>query len=64
MTLALSSANAKTEMAFTDAAELRRCVWPIRGSGALMIVCGCRRGEGDLAYCLEHRRLSQPPSAR
>ena len=40
-------------VAFLDAAGSRRCVWPVSGSGAMMVVCGEQRSEGK-SYCDDH----------
>jgi hypothetical protein len=39
-----------------------RCLWPLAGAGAEMVVCGDERAPGD-AYCAAHRRLAHPPGA-
>jgi len=44
-------------MTFIDAAG-RFCVWPISGSGALMVVCGARRAAPGCAYCADHIRAA------
>lgn len=41
-------------MSFQDAAG-RRCLWPLSGSGADMVVCGAQREPG-CSYCLPHKR--------
>ena len=43
-------------MPFLDAAG-RRCLWPLSGSGAEMVVCGERRTPGS-SYCQPHREQS------
>jgi len=37
-----------------------RCLWPLAGAGAEMVVCGQDREPG-IAYCAAHRRLAYPP---
>jgi hypothetical protein len=55
----LSPAEVKAEPAtvkgatFLEAAG-RRCLWPLSGSGALMVVCGAERTPGS-AYCKPHK---------
>jgi hypothetical protein len=45
-------------MPFLEAAG-RRCLWPISGSGAEMVVCGEKRTASS-AYCEDHKRQSTP----
>lgn len=47
---------------FIDCAGTHRCVWPIRGAGAFMVVCGAHRAKG-LSYCEEHRQAGSSGQA-
>jgi len=40
-----------------------RCLWPLSGAGADMVVCGGDREPGS-AYCQPHRVRSGAPAAR
>ena len=47
---------------FIEAAG-KSCLWPLSGSGALMVCCGERRTVGSV-YCAPHLEIAEPGRRR
>jgi hypothetical protein len=48
---------------FLDGIGERRCLWPLSGAGADMLVCGARRADRPYPYCADHYALAVNPRA-